>query len=100
MTDYSKDIEIIKKYLKNIPKQWDGKLSILELKEANFNWRQMEWWGFFFEYKVRQLLKNKLTFPGDKIGNVSFDIKGAINWDLKIKALNDDEFYILEKHLI
>ena len=25
-----------------LPKSWDGKQCILELKEVNFNWRQMD----------------------------------------------------------
>ncbi len=30
--------------LKSIPKLWDGKTSILEMKNADFNqWKQMEW---------------------------------------------------------
>ena len=44
---YLPDITIAKLLLADLPTEWDGKQSILELKNANFNWRQMEWWGFF-----------------------------------------------------
>ena len=47
------DITIAKLLLADLPTKWDGKQSILELKNANFNWRQMEWWGFYFEYLCR-----------------------------------------------
>jgi len=87
MKNYQKDIELLKSKLINIPKYWDGKESILELKEANYNWRQMEWWGFYFEHKARQLLEGSFQMPGEKINNIVFDIKGNINWDLKASAV-------------
>ena len=41
--------QLIREVLKTkIPNMWDGRKSILELKEANFNWRPMEWVGWFF----------------------------------------------------
>lgn len=44
------DIEIIKRKLIDLPRNWDGKQCVLELKEANYNWKQMEWWAFYFEF--------------------------------------------------
>jgi hypothetical protein len=58
MKKYSHDIKILKAYLPSIPKFWDGKTSVLELKEADYNWRQMEWWAFYFEYQVKKTLPN------------------------------------------
>jgi hypothetical protein len=55
----------------------------------------MEWWAFYFEYKVRNLLIDKFSFPGDQYDNVSFDLKGAINWDLKAKAIKSDEHKVI-----
>jgi hypothetical protein len=49
MAKYNTDIEILKVNLSSLPKFWDGKTCVLELKEANYNWRQMEWWAFYFE---------------------------------------------------
>lgn len=89
-----KDIEIFKK-LEKLPVSWDGKTSVLELKEADYNWKQMEWWAFYFEYKVKNLLKNDVQIPGDKFGNVTFDIKGQINWDLKASAIKTDSHKII-----
>jgi len=92
---YKKDIKLLKANLINLPKFWDGKESILELKEANYQWRQMEWWAFYFEYKVRNLLADKFSFPGDQYENVSFDLKGAINWDLKAHAIKSNEHKVI-----
>ena len=89
-----KDIQSAKSLLSDLPISWDGKKSILELKEANFNWRQMEWWGFYFEYLCYQRLKSSFAIPGDRFGKARtscFDIKGSINWDLKAKAIKSDD---------
>ena len=69
MTTYSKDIQLFKEGIPQLPKFWDGKTCILELKEADYNWRQMEWWAFYFEYKFRTLFADKFTFPGDKFAS-------------------------------
>jgi hypothetical protein len=88
MITAGKDVEILKSCLSNnLTTSWDGKSCILELKEANYNWRQMEWWAFYFEFKVRAILRDHFQFPGDKFNNVSFDMKGALNWDLKASAV-------------
>ncbi|HZX35276.1 MAG TPA: hypothetical protein VFF54_02160 [Thermodesulfobacteriota bacterium] len=89
-----KDIQTAKELLSDLPVDWDGKKSVLELKKADFNWRQMEWWGFYFEFLCRQRLKNSFTIPGDNYGKARtacFDIKGSINWDLKAKAIKSDD---------
>ena len=87
MIDIQNDITTLQKNLLKIPKFWDGKTCVLELKEADYNWRQMEWWAFYFEYKVRKILQSKFQFPGDRFDNVCFDLKGNINWDLKASAI-------------
>jgi len=89
--NYKTDIDELKTSLIYLQKFWDGKTCILELKEADYNWRQMEWWAFYFEYKAKQLLDGKFSFPGDRFDNVSFDLKGTINWDLKAKAIKSDD---------
>ena len=88
------DITIAKLLLTDLPTEWDGKQSILELKNANFNWRQMEWWGFYFEYLCRLRLSRCFSFPGDQYGKsktACFDMKRTINWDLKAKAIKSDD---------
>lgn len=96
MKSYLNDIRIFNKYLKNLPINWDGKECIIELKKADYNWRQMEWWGFYFEYKVIQLLSGtNIQIPGEKFSNVTFDLKGTINWDMKASAIKSDSHKII-----
>ena len=95
MTTYSKDIQLFKAGIPQLPKFWDGKTCVLELKEADYNWRQMEWWAFYFEYKFRTLFAEKFMFPGDKFDSVTFDLKGKINWDLKAKAIKSDDHKVI-----
>ncbi len=88
------DITIAKLLLTDLPTEWDGKQSILELKNANFNWRQMEWWGFYFEYLCHLRLSQCFSFPGDqyrKSKTDCFDMKRTINWDLKAKVIKSDD---------
>ncbi len=66
----------------------------MELKEANYNWRQMEWWSFYFEYLCLQKLGDQFQIPGDRFGKVKtacFDLKRTINWDVKAKAIKSDD---------
>jgi len=94
MINLTQDIKIFKK-LNNLPVAWDGRKSVLELKKANYNWRQMEWWAFYFEYKAKNILKEDMQIPGDKFGNVHFDMKGKINWDLKASAIKTNNHNII-----
>lgn len=87
---FSKDIANAKAALVSLPCDWDGKKSVLALKEADYNWKQMEWWAFFFEHLCHQRLATTFEIPGEMIGSVRFDIKGSVNWDLKAKATNSD----------
>lgn len=88
------DVKIAKRLLRDLPTKWDGKASILEMKEVDFNWRQMEWWGFYFELLCRRRLAGDFSIPGDKYGSAAtsyFDLKRSINWDLKAKAIKSDD---------
>ena len=89
------DIAVFKERLKELPVDWEGRTSILELKEVDYNWRQMEWWAFYFEYKATELLKGACQVPGDRFNNVEFDLKTTINWDLKAKAIKSDDTKVI-----
>ncbi|GMO62569.1 MAG: hypothetical protein Ta2D_09080 [Rickettsiales bacterium] len=88
------DISILQSAFKTFPTHWDGRESILELKQADYNWRQMEWIGWYFEYKAKQILKNDFA-QGDKYENITFDLKKTINWDLKSSAIKTDNHKII-----
>lgn len=85
------DIKVAKQCLAGIPTDWDGKDTVLFLKSVDYNWRQMEWWGFYFEWICRDRLKSHFQVPGERIMRTIFDAKREINWDFKAKAIKSDD---------
>lgn len=72
---------------RNIPKIWDGRKAILEMKEGGSkNWRQTEWQGWYFQYLCESLFEGILDMPGKKYGNAEFDAFSGITWDFKSHA--------------
>jgi hypothetical protein len=58
MADIQKEGQSIHDALwKNLSPLWDGQKAILMLKEADYQWKQMEWIGWFFEWKAKQVLR-------------------------------------------
>lgn len=89
-------VKQIEERLKNIPKSWDGKKSILEMKEADYpQWRQMEWIGFYFQFLCGKYLSDIMCIPGPKYGNVKFDAFKDIPWDFKAHAINTSSHQII-----
>jgi hypothetical protein len=84
------EIRLIRDTLKaNIPLVWDGMECLLELKEADYNWKQMEWIGWYFEYKASLVLISTMGGEnGPTYGNTSFDYKKRYVWDFKAHPLN------------
>jgi hypothetical protein len=71
---FLQDSTRIGKILKAVPKIWDGKKSILEMKKQKFaHWKQMEWIGFYFQFLCEKYLKDFMKIPGPKYDNVRFD---------------------------
>ncbi|MGW6128984.1 hypothetical protein ACWFNE_03040 [Cellulomonas sp. NPDC055163] len=75
---------------RGLPDHWDGRDSILEMRDAgSTQWRQMEWAGFYFEEKVRELLNEAYPTPpvgGPRVrfGSTAFDYASATRvWDAK-----------------
>lgn len=82
------DAQAARKALSAMRTDWDGKTCVLELKEADYQWRQMEWIGWYFEMMCRRLLPNGgFAIPGDTIGRITFDGKRCANWDFKAHAV-------------
>jgi len=53
---------------KNIPLVWDGRKSILEMKEAGFpHWKQMEWIGWYFQFLCERFLKDILKYQDQNL---------------------------------
>ena len=82
-------VESLRVATRNIPKIWDGKKSILEMKEGGSkHWRQTEWQGWYFQYLCESLFEGILDMPGKKYGNTEFDAFSEISWDFKSHASN------------
>ena len=59
---------------RNIPKVWDGRESIIEMKDSGSrHWRQMEWMGFYFEFLCQKFFSEIIDIPGKKYGRTEFD---------------------------
>lgn len=77
-------------FVDELPRFWDGKTAILEMKSAGFNqWKQMEWPGFYLEFLSRQILPRIFGKQSDLFGNTRFDGFLGVPWDLKCKGLTD-----------
>jgi len=86
----------ISKNLKNIPKFWDGRQSILEMRESGYpHWKQMEWIGFYFQFLCERYLSGIMKIPGPKFGKVEFDGFYFIPWDFKAHAINTSSHQII-----
>lgn len=82
--------------LRNIPKMWDGRKSILEMKNADYpHWKQMEWIGFYFQFLCEKYLSGVIEIPGPKYGNVRFDGFKNVPWDFKAHAMNTSSHQII-----
>jgi len=80
----------------SVPKQWDGKACVLEMKEVGGrHWRQMEWIGFYFQFCCDRYLKTIMQIPGPKYGRVEFDGFLGIPWDFKAHAMNTSSHQII-----
>jgi hypothetical protein len=82
--------------LKKVHKIWDGRESILEMKESGYSqWKQMEWIGFYFQFLGEKYLPDIMEIPGPKYGNVRFDAFKQIPWDFKAHAMNTSSHQII-----
>ncbi len=87
----------IKACLENgLPTKWEGRSTILELKDADYMWRQMEWIGWYFEYKARSVLIDALGGDlGPSFGRTVFDYQREFVWDFKAHPLNAGHWAIM-----
>lgn len=91
--DLSKEIG---EKFKGLPKNWDGKISILEMKKSGFpHWKQMEWIGFYFQFLCQKYLSGFMKTPGPKYGKAEFDGFKDIPWDFKAHAMNTSSHQII-----
>lgn len=82
------DVKKIKPLLEKIDKHWDGKESILYMKEnGSPHWKQMEWIGFYFQFLCEQRLHQLMKFQEPRYGKTSFDGLMGIPWDFKAHTI-------------
>jgi len=65
------------------------------MKDRDFQWKQMEWWAFYFEMLCHDRLREVLRMPGDTDGRCTWDGTGHINWDFKAKAIKTDSHSLI-----
>jgi len=76
--------QIIRILKTSLPKTIDGKEAILELKRIDYNWKQMEWIGWYFEHLLFTTIIGALGGTGGPtFGNTAFDYKKKYVWDFK-----------------
>lgn len=96
MSDFLKAAREISVSLKRVPKKWDGRKAILEMKAAGFpHWKQMEWTGFFFQFLCERHLSGIVDVPGPRYGRVGFDGFKDIPWDFKAHAMNTSSHQVI-----
>jgi len=79
-----------------IPKEWDGKNAILEMKNEDARWRDVEWMGFYFELLCKKFLVDLFEIPySKKYGNTSFDGFFEFPWDFKVHAFESGKKVII-----
>ena len=55
-------------------KIWDGRSSIVEMKDSGSkDWKQMEWMGFYFEFLCQTHFDGIIDMPGKKYRSTTFD---------------------------
>jgi hypothetical protein len=72
-----------------LPPLIEGRHAVSELREADYQWRQMEWIGWYFEYAARSALIRSLGGQaGPRFGSTAFDYQRKHVWDLKAHPRN------------
>jgi len=87
-------------HLSVIHNNWDGKNCIEQMRRQNFQWRQLEWIGFYGEMVARDILVKLCEIPGKKYGNVIFDAFSLINWDIKVHPNSQSSAILNDKEVM
>ena len=82
-------VENLRIATQSMPKVWDGRAAILDMKNAGYkHWRQMEWMGFYFQFLCEKHFDGLVEMPGVTYGRTEFDAFHQISWDFKAHASN------------
>src|SRR5438067_271215 len=97
MTPEDEAREFIEALAAGMPRVLDGRETVLQLQQADYQWRQTYWEGFAFEFFARAVLQARCNAEsGPVFGNTRLDVQREYVWDLKAHpevakgfALND-----------
>lgn len=92
----SSAIAIVKALADELLGPWDGRACIEYLRKHDYNWRQMEWIGFYFEFRAKQILASTHGGgTGPTIGNVTIDyaVRGE-PWDFKAHPTKPNDGWV------
>ena len=88
-------IEKLRLASQKMPKVWDGRESILEMKDAGFNqWRQIEWLEFYFKFLCQKHFDDIIDIPGEKYDITKFDAFREISWDFKVDSVDAEAYSV------
>ena len=88
-------VEKLRLTSRNMPKVWDGRESILEMKDANFKyWKQMEWMDFYFKFLCQKHFIDIIDTLGKKYGITEFDAFREISWDFRVDSIDPSAYSV------
>lgn len=88
---------LLDKLESSFPHKFDGKTAIEILKENDYNWKQMEWAGFYTEFLINNILQFNADMAwGNRFGSTVFDAKlGDIDLDYKTHSTNTNSNWLM-----
>lgn len=79
-----------------MPKIWNGRKSILEMKDADFKqWQQVEWLDSYFKFSCQKHFDGIIDIPGKKYSNTEFDAFREISWDFKVDSVDAETYSLI-----
>jgi hypothetical protein len=95
------DVGRIEPLFRDMPRHWDAKEAIMEMKNSgDKQWRQMEWIGFYFQYLCEKRLKSIMQLQQPRYGKTSFDGFLSCAWDFKVHPKKNSKGQIISSVII
>ena len=81
--------KMLRETLQLLPRHWDGPEKVIEMRDGGCpNWRQTEWFGFYFEWKGKEsLIRTHGGGDGPRYGRSAIDYRREYPWDLKAHCI-------------
>ena len=89
-------VETLRLASQSMPKVWDGRESVLEMRDIGFEyWRQKKWIEFYFKFLCQKHFAGIIDIPGKKYSNTEFDAFREISWDFKVDSVDSSTYSII-----